>query len=166
VIGTIAASQSTLEAADAVASVATAVALGFIAVSVGIAVLRYRLYDVGRLVNRTIVYALLTAVLVALYAALVVGIGTALGRTSSPVLIAGATLVVAGAAGPLRRRIQSLIDRRFSRRRYDAGRTLAEFGVRLRDEVDVDELRRLLRQTADATVQPARVMVWIRGMDS
>ncbi len=166
VIGTTAAISHALEALDAVASVATALALGFIAVSVGIAVLRYRLYDIGRLVNRTIVYALLTAVLVALYAMLVVGIGTALGRTSSPVLIAGATLVVAGAAGPLRRRIQALIDRRFYRRRYDAERTLAAFGARLRDELDVDELRGLLRDAAERTVQPAGVTVWIRGVDS
>jgi hypothetical protein len=142
---------------------AGALALGSIAVGVGIAVLRYRLYEIGRLVNRTIVYALLTTVLVALYAVLVVGIGTALGRTSSPLLIAGATLVVAGAAGPLRRRIQALIDRRFYRRRYDAERTLAAFGARLRDEVDLEELRALLQRAADETVQPATVAVWIRG---
>jgi len=147
-------------------SIVGALALGSIGVGVGVAVLRYRLYDLGRLVNRTIVYALLTAVLVVLYALLVVGIGAAIGGTSSPVLIAGVTLTVAAAAGPLRRRIQTLIDRRFYRRRYDAERTLAEFGARLRDEVDVDELRGLLRHAAEQTVQPARVAVWIRGVDS
>ena len=152
-----------LEFVDAILG---ALALASIAVGVGIAVLRYRLYDIGRLVNRTIVYALVTTVLVALYAVLVVGIGTALGRTSSPVLIAGATLVVAAAAGPLRRRIQALIDRRFYRRRYDAERTLAEFGARLRDQVDPEELRALLRRAADETVQPASVAVWIRGANS
>jgi hypothetical protein len=151
---------------DAVSSIVPAVALGSIAVGVGVAVFRYRLYDIGRLVNRTIVYALLTAVLVGLYAALVVGIGTAIGRTSSPVLIAGATLVVAAAAGPLRRRIQEVIDRRFYRARYDSERTLAEFGARIRDEGDVDELRVLLQRAAGQTVQPSRVVVWIRGVDS
>jgi hypothetical protein len=151
---------------EVVDSLVGAVALGFVGVAVGVAVLRYRLYDLGRLVNRTIVYALLTAVLVVLYAVLVVGIGTAIGGTSSPVLIAGVTLAIAGAAGPLRRRIQTLIDRRFYRRRYDAERTLAEFGARLRDEVDVDELRGLLRHAAEQTVQPAGVAVWIRGVDS
>jgi hypothetical protein len=138
----------------------------FAAVGVGVAVFRYRLYDIDRVINRTIVYSLLTTVLVGLYAAIVVGIGTAIGRRTSPVLIAAATLIVAAAAGPARRRIQELIDRRFYRRRYDAEQTLAEFGARLRDEVDVDELRRLLRRTADQTVQPERVAIWIRGVDS
>jgi hypothetical protein len=152
--------------AGIVAGVLASVGFGFVAVGVGVAVMRYRLYDIGRVVNRTIVYALLTAVLVGVYAAIVVGIGTAIGRRSSPVLIAGATLVVAALAGPARRGIQSLIDRRFNRRKYDAERTLAEFGTRLRDEVDVEELRRLLGQTADQTLQPERVRVWIRGVDS
>jgi hypothetical protein len=151
---------------DAVSSIVPAFALGSIAVGVGVAVFRYRLYDIGRVINRTIVYSLLTAVLVGLYAVIVVGIGTAIGRLTSPLLIAGATLVVAAAAGPARRRIQTLIDRRFYRQRYDAERALAEFGASLRNEVDVDELRQLLRQTADQTVRPERVAVWIRGVDS
>jgi hypothetical protein len=150
----------------AIAGVLMSAGFAFVAVGVGIAVLRYRLYDIGRIINRTIVYALLTAVLVGLYAAIVVGIGSLLGGRSSPVLIAAATLVVAALAGPARRRIQTLIDRRFYRRRYDAERVLAEFGSRLRDEVDVDELRRLLGTTAERTVQPERVGVWIRGVDS
>jgi len=152
--------------AGAVAGVLASAGFAFVAVGVGVAVLRYRLYDLGRIINRTIVYTMLTAVLVGLYAVIVVGIGTLLGRRSSPVLIACATLVVAAVAGPARRRIQSLIDRRFSRRRYDAERVLAEFGSRLRDEVDVDELRRLLGATAERTVQPNKVGVWIRGVDS
>jgi len=158
--------SNTFSAANVVAELVVAIAVGSIAVGVGVAVFRYRLYDIGRVVNRTIVYGLLTAVLVGLYAAIVVGIGALVGGTSSPVLIAGATLVVAAAAGPVRRRIQALIDHRFSRRKYDAERTLAEFGARLRDQVDVDELRRLLQSTADRTVQPAQVRVWIRGVDS
>jgi hypothetical protein len=152
--------------ASVVAGILASAGFAFVAVGVGIAILRYRLYDIGRVINRTIVYSLLTAVLVGLYAVLVVGIGSLLGGTSSPVLIAGATLVVAAVAGPARRRIQALIDRRFSRRKYDAERTLAEFGARLRDEVDVDELRGLLSRTAERTVQPASVRVWIRGVDS
>jgi hypothetical protein len=158
--------SSTFSAENVVSELVVAIAIGSIAVGVGVAVFRYRLYDIGRVINRTIVYGLLTAVLVVLYAVLVVGIGTAIGGTSSPVLIAGVTLTVAAAAGPLRRRIQTLIDRRFYRRRYDAERTLADFGARLRDEVDVDELRALLRHAAEQTVQPAGVAVWIRGVDS
>ncbi len=149
-----------------VGGIVSCVGFAGVAIGVGIAVFRYRLYDLGRVVNRTIVYAILTAVLVGLYAAIVVGIGSAIGRASSPVLIAGATLVVAALAGPARRRIQALIDRRFYRRRYDAERVLTEFGSRLRDEVDVDELRRMLGATAERTVQPERVGVWIRGVDS
>ena len=146
------------EPAASAAGMLASAGFAFVAVGVGMAVLRYRLYDIGRIVNRTIVYALLTAVLVGLYAVIVVGIGTVLGRRSSPVLIAGATLVVAALAGPARRRIQTLIDRRFYRRRYDAERVLAEFGARLRDEVDVDELRRLLgaHRRADGAARARR----------
>jgi hypothetical protein len=147
-------------------SILPALAIGSIAVGVGIAVFRYRLFDIDRIISRTLLYSLLTALLVGVYAVIVIGIGTATGRSDNPVLIAGATLVVAALFGPARSRLQSVIDRRLYRRRYDAERVLTEFGSRLRDEVDVDELRRLLGATAERTVQPERVRVWIRGVDS
>jgi hypothetical protein len=133
-----------------------------IPISIGIAILRYRLYDVDRLISRTLTYFLLTALLVAVYAAVVVGIGTVTGRSNNPLLIAGATLLVAGLFGPARRRIQAVIDRRLYRRRYDAERVLGEFASRLRDELDLDALANELGAAAASAVQPATMGVWIR----
>jgi hypothetical protein len=142
-----------------------AIVLGFgvmVPVTCGIAILRYRLYEIDRIIRRTAVYGLVTAVLVGLYAALVVGVGSAVGNTRNPFLIAGSTLLVAALVGPVRRRIQRFIDRRFSRRRYDAERILATFSTRLRDEVDLDDVRGLLRGAVVETVRPDRVGIWIR----
>ena len=133
-----------------------------IPIAIGVAILRYRLYDIDRLISRAVSYTIVTAVLVAVYAAVVVGLGTALGRTENPVLIAGATLLVAGLFGPLRRRVQGAVDRRFNRRRYDAERVLGAFSSRLRDELDLDALALELSTTASSAVQPASVGVWIR----
>ncbi len=132
-------------------------------VTCAIAILKYRLYDIDRIIRRTVAYGLLTAILVAIYAVLVVGIGTALGRTSDPLLIAGSTLLVAAMVRPLRRRIQGFLDRRFARRRYDAAGILATFSARLRDEVDLDDVQGLLRGAVVDTVRPAQVGIWIRG---
>jgi predicted membrane-bound spermidine synthase len=134
-----------------------------IPLSMGVAILRYRLYDIDRLISRTISYFVLTALLVGVYVAIVVGIGAATGRTNSPILIAGATLVVAALFGPARRRIQGLIDRRLYRRRYDAERVLGTFASRLRDELDLDTLSNELGAAASSAVQPATVGVWIQG---
>jgi hypothetical protein len=139
--------------------------LGFgvaLPVTCAIAILKYRLYDIDRIIRRTALYGLLTAILVAIYAVLVVGIGTALGRTNDPLLIAGSTLLVAAMVRPLRRRIQAFLDRRFARRRYDAVGILATFSARLRDEVDLDDVRGLLRGAVVETVRPAQVGIWIR----
>ena len=133
-----------------------------IPVSIGIAILRYRLYDIDRLISRSIVYFLLTAVLISVYAAIVVGIGAATGRSDSPVVIAAATLLVAALFGPARRRIQAVIDRRLYRRRYDAEKVTAAFAARLRDELDLDALSGELRLAATQAVQPESVGVWIR----
>jgi hypothetical protein len=130
--------------------------------SIGVAILRYRLYDIDRLISRTIAYSLLTAVLVGVYAAIVVGVGAATGRTDNPAVIAGATLAVAALFRPVRRRIQSVIDRRLYRRRYDADRVMAEFTSRLRDELDLDAVSTELAGAAASAVQPATVGVWIR----
>jgi hypothetical protein len=138
---------------------------GVIALPIGIAiaVLKYRLYDIDRIISRSLGYALLTVLLVGVYAAVVLGIGSALGRTDSPILIACATLLVAALFRPARRRIQSAIDRRFHRRRYDADRALAGFSTTLRGQGDLDELRRRMVHLVVETMEPETVTVWFRG---
>ncbi len=129
-------------------------------VAAGLAILRYRLYEIDRVINRAIVYALLTALLVGMYAGLVVGLGSLVG-SHDPLVIAGSTLAVAALIGPGRRRIQSFIDRQFYRRKYDAARTLEAFTARLREEVDLDELREHLLGAVGETMQPAHASLWI-----
>ena len=128
---------------------------------IGAAVLRYRLYDLDRIISRTVSYGLLTVLLGGVYAAVVVGLSQLFGRGSS-LVVAAATLAVAAAFQPARRRIQQLVDRRFNRLRYDAAQTMAAFGQRLRREVDMDRLSSDLLAVADRTMQPARVSLWLR----
>jgi hypothetical protein len=137
---------------------------GFLAfiVCIAVALLRYRLYDIDRIVSRALSYAVVTALLIGVYAGVVVGVGSALGRTGNPVLIAGATLAVAALFGPVRRRVQAIVDRWFNRRRYDAERTLAVFSARLRDQVDLEELRTGLLHVVGEAVQPAASGLWLR----
>jgi hypothetical protein len=127
----------------------------------GAAILRYRLYDLDRIISRTLAYGLLTALLGGGYAALVLGLGRLLPRDSS-LVVAGATLAVAAAFQPARGRVQQVVDRRFNRRRYDAAETIAAFRARLRDEVDLDSLTAELLAVADQTVQPTRAWLWLR----
>jgi hypothetical protein len=129
---------------------------------IGVAILRYRLYDIGRILSRVFAYAVVTALLVGVYAAVVVGLGSALGRTQNPVLIAGATLVVAALFGPIRGRVQAAVDRRFNRRRYDSQRALEAFAASLRDEVALEQVRGHLLGTVHETMQPASASVWLR----
>lgn len=133
-----------------------------IPIAIGFAILRYRLYDIDRIISRALGYGLVTAFLAAVYVGVVIGIGSALGTTDNPLLIAAATLVVAALFNPVRRRAQAWIDRRFSRRRYDAQRTLEAFGARLREEVDLTELRARLVAVVGETMQPATVQLWLR----
>jgi hypothetical protein len=131
--------------------------------AVAVAVLRYRLYDLDRVVSRTLTYGLVTVLLAAGYAAVVLGLGRLLGQDSS-LVVAAATLAAVAAFAPLRRRVQGLVDRRFNRRRYDAARTVEHFAARLRDQVDLDALQRELVAVVDQTMQPTRTSLWLRGV--
>ena len=123
---------------------------------------RYQLHDIDRLLNRILVYGLVTAILGTGYAALVLVFGQLLGRDRSSFGIAGATLVAAGLFQPLRRRVQQAADRRFDRRRYDAARTIERFSGRLREEVDLDMLSGELLGVVDQTMEPTTVWLWLR----
>jgi hypothetical protein len=129
--------------------------------AIGVAVLRYRLWDLDRLVSRTVTYALVTALLVVPYL-LVVPAASRLAAGSGSLAVAAATLTVAALFSPLRRRVQDLVDRRFNRRRYDAARTVDGFAARLRDQVDLDALHTELLGVVDQTMQPTQAWLWLR----
>jgi hypothetical protein len=133
-------------------------------VAVGVAVLRYRLYEIDRIVSRTVSYALLTATLIGCYLLVVALLRPLLEPLtgSSALAVAGSTLAVAAVFNPARRRLQEAVDRRFDRARYDAARAVDAFAARLRDQVDLDEVASGLRDTVVATVAPTRVGVWLR----
>jgi hypothetical protein len=130
--------------------------------AIAAAVLRYRLYDLDRIVSRTLAYGLLTVLLGGGYAAVVLGLGQLLGRRQSSLVVAAATLAVAAVFQPARRRVQGLVDRRFNRRRYDAAQTIQAFGERLRQQVDLDTLTSELLGVVDQTMQPTSASLWLR----
>ena len=130
-------------------------------VGVAVAVLRYRLWDLDRLVSRTVTYAAVTALLVVPYL-LILPAATRLAGGSGSLAVAAATLAAAALFQPVRRRVQGLVDRRFNRRRYDAARTVEGFAARLRDQVDLDALSVELLAVVDQTMQPAGASMWLR----
>jgi hypothetical protein len=142
-------------------NLALGVCAALLPLATGAAILRYRLYDLDRIISRTVAYGLLTVLLGLGYAAVVLGLGRLLPEGSS-LVVAAATLAVAAAFQPLRRRVQDLVDRRFNRRRYDAAGTIATFGTRLRDEVDLATLTGELLAVVDQTMQPTRSWLWLR----
>jgi hypothetical protein len=125
-------------------------------------VLRYRLFDLDRIISRTLSYGLLTLLLGGGYALVVLGLGQLLGR-DSPLVVAAATLAVAAVFQPARRRVQRVVDRRFNRRRHDAARIIQGFGTRLRDQVDLDTLTAELLAVVDETMQPTQASLWLRS---
>jgi hypothetical protein len=132
-----------------------------IPLGIGIGVLKYRLYDIDRIVSRTLSYALLTAALLGIFAGLVL-LTTRVLPFASPVGVAASTLAAAALFNPLRGRLQRLVDRRFNRARYDADALVAAYSARLRDAVDLDTVRLGLLETASQAVEPAQVSVWLR----
>jgi hypothetical protein len=133
--------------------------------AIGAAVLRYRLYDLDRIISRTLAYGLLTLLLGGGYAVVVLGLGQLLGRDSS-LVVAAATLAIAGLFQPVRRRVQQAVDRRFNRRRSDAATTIQAFSERLRDQVDLDTLSADLLAVVEETMQPNQASLWLRPQPS
>ena len=139
-------------------------ALGFAALplGIGIGILKYRLYEIDRIISRTLAYAIVTGLLIGVYAGLVL-LATRVPEVHTPVAVAAATLAAAALFTPVRRRVQRIVDRRFNRARYDADRTVAAFSGRLNEALDLDSVRGDLAATVQAALEPAHVSVWLAG---
>jgi hypothetical protein len=157
-------SNTTLE--DIIDLILYSFAFSAIPIAIGVAILRYRLWDIDLIIRRTLIYGVLTAILALIYFGSVVLLQAALhsltGHEPSELATVGSTLLIAALFTPLRRRIQTMIDRRFYRRKYDAAKTLATFSSRLRDEVNLDRLAAELVQVVEETMQPAHISLWLR----
>ena len=144
---------------------AIAVGVGVVLpVCLGVAILKYRLYDIDRIISRTLAYAIVTGLLVGVYAGLVL-LATQVLDIKSPVAVAAATLAAAALFNPVRRRVQRAVDRRFNRARYDAEQTVAAFAARLKDAVDLDSVRDDLARVVHQALEPAHVSLWISPRD-
>jgi hypothetical protein len=135
-------------------------AVALVPVAIGIAVLRYRLYDIDRVISRTVAYAIVTGLLAGIYAGLVL-LATHVFRVHTPVAVAASTLAAAALFNPVRRRVQRVVDRRFNRARYDADQTVAAFAARLKDAVDVDAVQADLATAVQQALEPAHISVWM-----
>ena len=141
------------------------IAFSLLPVAIAVAILRYRLYDIDRIINRALVYGVLTASLVGVYVGAIVTLQWVLRNVTGPqsqLAIVASTLAVAALFNPLRRRIQATIDRRFYRRKYDAANTLETFSMKLREETDLDQLNAELVSVVRDTMQPEHVSLWLR----
>jgi hypothetical protein len=138
------------------------VSITAIPIAATLAILRYRLYDIDRIISRTVTYAIVIALLALVYALGVTAL-TSLLDTDSPLTVAGSTLAAAALFNPLRRRVQRGVDHRFNRTRYDAERVMATFTGSLRDEVDPDRVVQGWVSVVDDTMHPASAGVWVRG---
>jgi len=158
------ASSLTGELSGLVSAVLTLVAMALPPISIGIAILRYRLYDIDRIVSRTIAYGVVTVVLAAVFGGAVVLLSTVLSQVAQgqTIAVAASTLAVFALFQPVRRRVQGVIDRRFDRSRYDAELTAAAFAARLRHETDMATVTQDLARTANSTVAPASLAIWLR----
>ena len=138
--------------------------LALLPVTIGVAILRYRLYDIDRLVSRTISWAAVTVILGASFVLAILGAQALIAPVtgSNELAVAGSTILVAALFQPIRRRVQGLVDQRFNRARYDADRTVSAFAGRLRDEVDLEHLRAEIVTTVSQTVEPSSVSLWLR----
>jgi hypothetical protein len=128
--------------------------------AIAVAVLKYRLYDIDRIISRTLAYAIVTGLLVGVYAGLVLLV-TQVFRVHTPVAVAASTLTAAALFNPLRRRVQRVVDRRFNRARYDGDQTVAAFAARLKDAVDPDSVRDDLAGVVNKALEPAHISVWV-----
>jgi hypothetical protein len=133
-------------------------------VSMGIAILKYRLYDIDRIISRTLAYAVVTGLLVGAYAGLVL-LATRVLAFSSTIAVAASTLAAAALFNPLRRRVQRVVDRRFNRARYDADQTVAAFAARLKDAIELDSVRDDLAAVVHKALEPAHISMWIRSSE-
>jgi hypothetical protein len=138
--------------------------LAALPVSIGVGILRYRLYDIDRIISRTLAYTLVTGMLIGVYAGLVL-LATRVLSVHTPVAVAAATLAAAALFTPLRRRVQQAVDRRFNRARYDTDQTVTAFAARLKDAVDLDSIRDDLAGTVHEALEPAHISVWVSHGD-
>jgi hypothetical protein len=148
-------------ASPAIQAVTNAVAIGILAlpVSIGVAILKYRLYDIDRIISRTLAYLIVTGLLVGVYAGLVL-LTTQVLRVHTPVAVAASTLAAAALFNPVRSRVQRAVDRRFNRVRYDADLAVTAFAARLKDAVDLDSVRDDLASVVQKALEPAHISVW------
>jgi hypothetical protein len=152
--------QSSVPLATALSNISLAFGVFSLPVSIGVGILKYHLYDIDRIISRTLAYAIVTGLLIGVYAGVVL-LATRVLSVTSPVAVAASTLAAAALFSPLRRRVQRAVDRRFNRARYNADKTVAAFAARLQDAVDLHSVRDDLAGTVHQALEPAHVSVWI-----